>query len=63
MSKMFWFTAGVAIGTTAGFLTTQANESSGTDVMARAKDLYGRGRKIVEDTSEIFKRSSIRVNR
>jgi hypothetical protein len=54
MSKMFWFTAGIAIGTTAGFLTAQANESSGTDVMARAKDLYGRGRKIVEGTIGAF---------
>jgi hypothetical protein len=56
ISKVLWFTAGVTIAATATIVTRQAMALSGSEVMARGKDMFDRGRKIVEDASGLFER-------
>ena len=57
LRKVLWFIAGAAIGTTATVLTRRALELSGGDVRELGKDIYERGRKIVEDATKHLERS------
>lgn len=63
-SKLAWFLTGAALGAAAALLyapktgreTRQAVTESSKDVIDAGRDMFERGRRLVEDASELFER-------